>query len=146
MLVDKTIDPLSTSLQAELSMKDSDINSLRGVFFIDMKLFSSDNKSRDENMHEANELGKYPFARYTISSISKAEENNMYTINGILNFHGQEKALKAKAEILYQNNTLTLNATANILASEYNLEMPCLLFLCVRDQIDIFVKSELTTK
>ena len=146
MLLDKTIDPLSTSLQADLSIQDSDINSLRGVFIIHMKLFSSDNKNRDEAMHKLNEVKKYPFAKYTISNISKAEGNHMYIINGILNFHGKEKALEAKAEILYQDNILTLNATANILASEYNLEVPCLFFFCVRDKIDIFVKSELIVK
>ena len=41
------------------------------------------------------------------------------------------------------DKTVTINATSMILVSEYDLEMPCMMFMCVRDQVDLFAKAVL---
>lgn len=143
MLMDKTIDPLNSNLQADMSMKGDDLSSLRGKLWIEMKLFSSDNDDRDENMHESNEVGKFPFATYTISDVTK-NDDAAYTINGELDFHGQKRAFILKSEITLIENEVTINATSKFLVSDYGMEMPCMMFMCVRDQVDIFAKAVLT--
>ena len=142
MMMDGTIDPLNNNLHADMSIAGDDLTSLRGKLWIEMKLFSSDNAKRDTNMHESNEVGKYPLASYTISDITKLEGSS-YTINGKLDFHGQKRPFTLKAEITSTENEVTINATSSFLVSDYGMEMPCMMFMCVRDQVDIFAKAVL---
>lgn len=143
MSLDGTIDPLNTSLQADVSITSDDLTSLKGKFWIEMKSFSSDNEDRDENMHESNEVEKYPLSTYTLSKVTKVEGSNAYEIEGNLNFFGHNKPFTAQAEITQDAKTVTVSATSMILVSDYGLEMPCMMFMCVRDQVDLFVKAVL---
>ena len=143
MIMDTTIDPLNSSLKADLSMQGDDLSSIKGKLWIEMKLFSSDNDDRDEHMHEANNVNEFPLASYSISTITKAD-GIAYTINGELDFHGAKRPLVFKAEITRVDNQITINATSRFLVSEYGMEMPCMMFMCVRDQVDIFAKAVLT--
>ncbi len=145
VLGDSTIDPLNNDLRAELSITDDDITSLRGELSVKMDLFVSDNSDRDENMNEATEASKYPLATYTITSVSKSEDLNSYTISGTLDFHGTKNTLDFHAEINWQEDTLSISGISTILLSEYKVEAPCLLgFLCVEDKVDLFAKAVLS--
>ena len=143
MLMDSTIDPLNNSLNADLTMDGSDVTTLKGKFWVDMNLFKSDKSERDKNMYKEVESDKFKLATYTISSIEKTDGNNSYTINGVLDFHGKEKPLIAKAQIVSVNGTLTINASSMILMSDFGIKMPCMAFLCVRNQVDLLVKANL---
>ncbi|OHE15953.1 MAG: hypothetical protein A2540_05260 [Sulfurimonas sp. RIFOXYD2_FULL_37_8] len=143
MLMDSTIDPLNNSLNADITIDGSDVTTLRGKFWVDMNLFKSDKSDRDKNMYKEVEADKFKLATYTISSIAKAEGSNSYIINGVLDFHGQEKPLIAKAQIISTDDTLSINASSMILISDFGVKMPCMAFLCVRNQVDLLVKADL---
>lgn len=140
MMMDSTIDPLNHTLQADMSMTGDDLLSLKGKLWVEMALFSSDNTDRDEHMHEAYEEKAFPLATYNISSIT-VDKEGVYMIHGSLEFHGVEKPFMATAEIKEANSEITLSATSKILGSDFGIEMPCMVFMCVRDQIDIFAKA-----
>jgi len=142
MMMDSTIDPLNNHLHADLTMQADDVTSLRGKLWVEMSLFSSDNVDRDQHMHETNEVEKYPLATYTISNVTKTD-NGTYTIDGELNFYGQNRPFALQAEILLQEETISINATSKIRVSDFGMEMPCIMFMCVRDQVDIFAKAVL---
>ncbi len=142
MLMDSTIDPLNNALHATLSMKNNDPATLSGKLWIEMQLFSSDNAERDEHMHEANEVAKFPLATYTLKK-AVHQKDDSYTLEGELEFHGQHKAWSMNAQILNLDDTLTINATSSFLVSDFGMEMPCMVFMCVRDQVDIFAKAVL---
>jgi len=144
MLMDSTIDPLNNTLRADMSMQGNDLLSLKGKLTVDMSLFVSDNSDRDEHMDEATEVNTYPLASYTITHITKAEGANNYVLEGTLDFHGKQNPLSFNAEIIHAGKTVTINATSMILVSEYGLEMPCMMFMCVRDQVDLFAKAVLS--
>ena len=144
MLMDSTIDPLNTNLTANITMQDNDLTTLQGTISVDMDLFISDQSNRDENMDESTEVSLFPLATYTISKVTKIEGLNDYTLTGTLDFHGQKNELVFNAEILKEDTTVTINATSNFLMSAYDIEPPCLIFLCVRDQIDLFAKAVLS--
>lgn len=141
MMMDSTIDPLNNTLKADVRMDGNDIATLKGSISVEMDLFISDNSDRDENMDEATEAAKFPLASYTISKVTQAEGENNYLLTGTLDFHGQKRELSFNAEIIQKNDTLTINATSLILMSDYGVEPPCLMFLCVRDQVDLFAKA-----
>lgn len=143
MLMDSTIDPLNNNLSADITMQGDDLLSLRGRLTVEMSLFVSDNSDRDEHMDEATQVEKYPLASYSITGVTKAEGANNYTLEGTLDFHGKKNPLTFNAEIIDADQTVTINATSIILVSEYDLEMPCMMFMCVRDQVDLFAKAVL---
>lgn len=140
MMMDKTIDPINNTLHADMSMEGDDLSTLKGKLWIEMDLFSSDNADRDEHMHESNEVEKYPLATYMVTNIVKINGNS-YTINGELDFHGQKKPLSLTSEITDKDGVLTISANSMFLVSDFGMEMPCMMFMCVRDQVDIFAKA-----
>lgn len=140
-LMDSTINPLNNKLNADVKMQGSDVTSLSGKFWIEMNLFVSDNEKRDKNMNETIEVTKYPLATYTIKSVIKAEGDNAYTINGIMDFHGAKKDLSFVSHIVSDGDGTSISAKAQILGSDYGLKMPCMFFMCVRDEIDLAVEA-----
>jgi polyisoprenoid-binding protein YceI len=141
MMMDSTIDPINNFLQAEISMRNSDITTIRGKFWVEMRLFTSDEAERDKNMHKEVETGKFKLATFTVSSVTKTEVEDSYTISGTLSFHGHEKPLSAIAEITIKDGELLINATSKILVSDFGIKMPCMVFMCVRDQVDLLIKA-----
>jgi len=141
MMMDSTIDPLNNALRADITMENDDITTLKGKFWVEMNLFISDKSDRDKSMYKEVEADKFKLATYTISSVTKTDGENSYTINGVLNFHGKEKPLTAKAKITITNGALAIEATSMILVSDFGIKMPCMVFMCVRDRVDLLVKA-----
>ena len=136
-----SIDPLNTALQADIHINENDITSLNGKFWIEMNLFFSDNEDRDENMYEAMNTKQFPLATYTLNKVTKTEGTDAYTLEGNLNFFGNERPLTLSAQITFKEGKLVINATSKFLVSDYEMQAPCLLFICVRDEIDLFTKA-----
>lgn len=143
MLMDSTINPTNNSLKAKLTIQNSDITTLAGKFWVEMALFTSDKSDRDESMYEDLEIGKFKLATYTISKITKTSQEDNYIIDGTLDFHGIQKALSAKADIKITDDNLNINAISEILVSDFGIEMPCLMFMCVRDKVELIIKASL---
>lgn len=144
MAMDSTIDPLNKSLFAEITMDGSNIETMAGKFWIDLNLFISDNKDRDTNMHESLESKKFILTTYTITSVKKTAEADMYDIHGKLDFHGVQKDLSAKAKITLEKDLVSFDATSVINMPDFGVEMPCMVFMCVRDQVDLVVQAKFT--
>jgi polyisoprenoid-binding protein YceI len=141
MLMDKTIDPINNHLKADITIENSDISTIKGRFWVEMTLFTSDKSDRDKSMYKEIEADKFAFATYTISNIVKTEQEDGYVINGTLDFHGQKRELSAKAKITATEGSLNIDAASIILMSDFGIEMPCMVFMCVRDQVDLLVKA-----
>ena len=138
---DSTIDPATKKVDAMLMMEDS-IESLNGTVSINSGELVSDNTERDEHMYEAIEVKQFPKIAYKINSVTKNE--NGYQLNGEFTLHGVSKPLNVNAEIkTNEDGTLSLNSTFSILSTEYGIKPVTLLFLTVRDQIDITVSLKL---
>jgi len=141
MMMDSEINPTNNNLKASLNMSSDDITSLTGKFWVEMNGFVSDKSDRDENMYESVEASKYNIATYKIDSVIQTKEKDMYKINGTLDFHDKKNPLSAKAKITYNDGVLNLDADSMILMSEFGVEMPCMVFMCVRDQVDLKIKA-----
>lgn len=137
------IDLFNNSLQADVNIQKDDITSLKGKFWIEMKLFSSDNSDRDDNMYESLNIQEHPLATYTLTKVTKIQGDDTYELQGSLNFFGHDKPFKARSEIVIDKGVLTLKATSMIRMSDYTLEVPCMLFICVQDEVDLFIKATL---
>ena len=141
MMMDSTINPLNSRLHAEVSMDNNDFTTLTGKFWVDMDLFVSDNTDRDEHMDEATNVKKYPLATYTIKNIIKKTEDT-YALVGIMDFHGVKKELTFQTQILKSDSKLNFSAEVDILGSDFGLDMPCMVFMCVDDKINLLVEAK----
>lgn len=140
MPMDKTIDLSSSSLHGEVNIDGDEITSLKGKLWVDLTLFKSDNSKRDTNMYKDMETDKFKVASFTISSVVKKGDG--YAINGTMNFHGVQKPMSADAKISAKDGGLTIDAKSKMLFSEYNMKMPCMVFMCVRDEVDLTIKAD----
>jgi len=131
---DGSIDPKSMSIDS-LLMFDDRIESLKGTISFSAISFKSENKDRDENMYESMNIELHKSVSFYILSLKKLE--NAYEISGYLVLNGVKKEIKSVATIVKTTDTLTLNGTFSIKMSDFAIEPPTLLFLSVRDQVDV---------
>ena len=133
---DSTIDPMTTGITSHLTISQG-IESIKGSVNISLKALKSDNEERDEHMFETIESGKYPLATYTFQEVTKAGTG--YQINGILDFHGVKKPLTVTAAITEEKGHISLKGKSAFMMSDFGVKPPKLLFLTVRDQIDLTI-------
>ncbi len=140
---DSTIDPQTSALVSHLQMP-GDIASIHGSVDVNVRKLKSDNHKRDEHMVEAIGSDTYPVAHYTFDKIWK--NTKTYTISGMLTFHGVKRPLSFNADIAQNGNTVKIKAKSYIKLSDYKIKPIKLLFLTVRDRIDLAVDVTLKAK
>ena len=131
---DSNIEPSTTAITSHLSMGDTP-ESIEGSVIVSMTSLASDNSDRDEHMHEAMESSTYPNATYTFTSVTPEEKG--YKIEGTMKLHGVTKPVTFQTEITDNGDTLSMKGTGSILMTDFGIEPPVLLFLTVRDQVDL---------
>ncbi|MDA7818066.1 YceI family protein [Sulfurimonas sp.] len=141
MMMDSNIDPINKNLHAHLTIRENDLTTIEGVFWVEMNMFASDESDRDEAMHESIKSSVHKLAIYKIFSVTKTEIKDIYEINGVLSFQGIDKDLVAEAKIVQEMDSMSINATTSMQFSDYGIEMPCLLFMCVDDMVDLNIQA-----
>ncbi|MFV0564129.1 YceI family protein [Malaciobacter mytili] len=131
---DSNINPFSENIQSTLSIKEK-IDSLKGVIKINTLSLHSNNEKRDEHMYELLNTTLHPQISFEITSLTKIEE--FYEIQGVLTLNGVKQVIMSKANILEENNHIILNGDFSINLTSFELKPPKLLFLTVRDRINI---------
>jgi polyisoprenoid-binding protein YceI len=138
---DSEINPTTKEINSFLSI-NNDIESIRGKIYFDSISLISQKRDRDGNMYELLNIEKYKTISFDITSIIKNETN--YDINGVLTLNGISKNITSKSEISNQNNIVLLKGNFLFNLTDFGLEPPKLLFLTVRNQIDITYDIVLT--
>ena len=124
---------------------DLNINENSFSIYISSRLdsFDSNNENRDSNMLFYTESLKYPNVTFKSDIITYTKLKKINLIKGILNFHGIEKQITAKVEILENNSTFVGICNFKIKLSDFNIERPKLLMLSIEDIIELETKIEL---
>jgi polyisoprenoid-binding protein YceI len=128
------INPSSKSIKAELTIDDK-IKSIKGKIYFDTISLISQKEDRDKNMYELLNIQKYKIISFDILSVVKNETN--YTINGDLTLNGTKRNITVQSNIQELNNQLLLDGDFSFNLTDFKLEPPTLLFLTVRNKIDI---------
>lgn len=131
---DSDITPVSTQITSKLVM-DNGIESIHGGLIIKALSLKSAKEDRDKSMYELLHAIEYPTITFNIKKVYKMDGE--YEMLGTLILNGVVKDVKTKAHITQNNNHLLMKGDFSILLSQFNMEPPTLLFLTVRDQIDI---------
>lgn len=129
---DKNIDPVVKKIVSTLTM-DKTIEDIKGYISIDAMDLVSEKETRDEHMHK---LFTNKNVIFNIKNIEKGQDNN-YVIKGYLNINGVDKEVSSIATISNTDTELILNGSFDIKLTDFKIEPPKMLFLTVRDLINI---------
>lgn len=128
------IDIKTSDLSSTITMDES-MNSIRG--YVSLKSFSlkSDDKDRDVNMYELLQSKLHPFISFKFKEIEKLD--NKFIIKGTLFLNGLNRDIESTAHIVDNDSKLMINGKFSILLTDFNMEPPSILFLDVRNKIDV---------
>ncbi len=134
---DSSIDPMFKKAHSKLSM-DAEPSTLRGVIEVSIGDFISDNKKRDANMYEAMESDKFPKASFEIKEVV-AKGGDNYLLKGTMNLHGVAKAMNFEGTVAEEGGKVRIKAKSAMKMSDFGIQPPKMVFLVVRDQVDLNV-------
>ncbi|MDD2895326.1 MAG: YceI family protein [Aliarcobacter sp.] len=143
ILGDSQINPTTKDVKSDLTMTDT-IESIKGKIYFDTISLISDKETRDEHMYKLLQVEKFKTITFDIRSITKTPED--YEIKGVLTLNGVSKNIKAKISINKQNNQILLTGGFSFNLTDFSLEPPSMMFLTVRNQIDITYNIVLEAK
>lgn len=138
---DNTIDPFTKKATSHLSM-DAKADSLKGSIEIAMSDLYSDNKKRDEHMQESIESSLFPKAVFDVKEVASKGGDN-YTLKGVMTLHGVSKPLVFEGTITEEANKVRIKATGGLKMSDFGIKPIKMMFLTVRDQVDLSVDVSL---
>lgn len=131
---DSEINPSTKKIDSKLTMNQN-IESIKGDITIKSLSLRSDNDDRDKHMYEVLNIKINPEISFEIKTVKKTD--SFYKIDGLLTLNAIKKEISSLSIITEEKNLLNLSGNFSIKLSEFNIEPPSLLFLTVRDQIDI---------
>jgi polyisoprenoid-binding protein YceI len=134
---DSTIDPMFKKATSHLMIDDAP-TSLRGSIDVSMSDFISDNKKRDEHMQEALESSAFPKATFDIKEVI-AKGSDTYLLKGMMTLHGVTKPLSFEGTISEEGNKVHIKAQSSLKMTDYGIKPIKMMFLTVRDQVDLSV-------
>lgn len=141
VLGDSTIDPSVKKVVSHLSMEDT-VTTLRGSIEVNMADFVSDNRKRDEHMHESFESAVFPKAVFDVKEVV-SRGSDVYMLKGTMNFHGVSKAMNFESTVTQENGKVRIKGTSEMKMSDFGMKPIKMLFLTVRDQVDLSVDISL---
>lgn len=134
---DSSIDPVFKKATSHLNMGDS-IASLKGTMEVSIADFISDNAKRDSNMRETMESDKFPKASFEIKEVIAKGGDNV-TLKGVMSIHGVSKPLSFEGSVNEEGSKVRIKAKSSMKMSDYGITPPKMVFLTVRDQVDLNV-------
>ncbi|MBD3798949.1 YceI family protein [Sulfuricurvum sp.] len=134
---DSSIDPVFKKAISHLSMGDS-ITSLKGTMEVSIADFISDNAKRDSNMRETMESDKFPKASFEIKEVLVKGGNNV-TLKGVMSIHGVSKPFSFEGSVSEEGSKVQIRVKSSMKMSDYGITPPKMVFLTVRDQVDLNV-------
>ncbi len=134
---DSSIDPVFKKAHSKLSMGE-DPESLRGTIEVTVTDFISDNRKRDASMYETMEADVFPKASFEVKEVAaKGGEN--YLLKGTMNMHGVSRPMSFEGTITEEGNRVRIKAKSVMKMTDFGIKPPKMVFLSVRDQVDLAV-------
>lgn len=134
---DSSIDPVTKKIVSDLSM-DKDPSTLKGSVEASMLDLISDNKKRDEHMRETMECDRFHMAIFDIKEVVVKGGDNVI-LKGSMNLHGVTKPMSFEGVITQDGNKVRIKASGMMKMSDFGIKPPKMVFLTVRDQVDLNV-------
>jgi polyisoprenoid-binding protein YceI len=134
---DSSIDPMFKKAQSRLVM-DADPASLRGTIEVNIADFVSDNTKRDASMYETMESARFPKASFDIKEVVP-KGGSIYLLRGTMNLHGVSRGMNFEGSIVEEEGKVRIKAKSVMKMTDFGIKPPKMVFLTVRDQVDLSV-------
>lgn len=134
---DSSIDPVTKKIISDLSM-DKELTTLKGTVEASMLDLISDNKKRDEHMRETMECDRFHMAIFDIKEVVSKGGDNVI-LKGSMNLHGVTKPMSFEGAITQDGSKVRIKASGMMKMSDFGIKPPKMVFLTVRDQVDLNV-------
>jgi len=134
---DATIDPVVKRATSHLVM-EANPSTLKGTIDVSMGDLISDNKKRDEHMQESLESDTFPKAVFEIKEVI-AKGGDHYTLKGTMSLHGVSKPMSFEGTISEEGGKVHIKAASIMKMTDYGIKPIKMMFLTVRDQVDLSV-------
>ncbi|WP_310438720.1 YceI family protein [Sulfuricurvum sp.] len=138
---DSTIDPTAKKATSHLSM-DTAPATLRGTIEVSMSDLVSDNKKRDTNMQETLESSTFPKAVFEVKEVVAKGGDNVI-LKGSMTLHGVTKPMSFEGTLSEEASKVRIKAKSTMKMSDFGITPPKMVFLTVRDQVDLNVDISL---
>lgn len=134
---DSSIDPVFKKAHSKLMM-EAEPASLRGSIEVAITDFISDNKKRDASMYETMESDQFPKASFEIKEMIP-KGGDSYTLKGTMSLHGVSRPMSFEGSVAEEGNKVRIKAKSVMKMSDFGIKPPKMVFLTVRDQVDLAV-------
>lgn len=134
---DSSIDPVFKKATSHLSMGETP-TSLKGTVEVSIADFISDNAKRDVNMRETMESDKFPKASFEIKEVV-SKGGDAVSLKGSLTLHGVSKPFSFEGSVNEEGSKVRIKAKSSMKMSDFGITPPKMVFLTVRDQVDVSV-------
>jgi polyisoprenoid-binding protein YceI len=134
---DSSIDPTAKKATSHLSM-DATPATLKGTIEISMSDLMSDNKKRDTNMQETLESATFPKAVFEVKDVVAKGGDNVI-LKGSMNLHGVTKPMSFEGTVSEEASNVRIKVKSSMKMSDFGIIPPKMVFLTVRDQVDLSV-------
>jgi polyisoprenoid-binding protein YceI len=138
---DSTIDPVARRATSHLSM-DTAPSTLKGSIEVSMSDLISDNKKRDISMQETLDSSTFPKAVFVIKEVVAKGGDNV-TLKGMMSLHGVTKPMSFEGTLSSDSEKVRIKAKSSMKMSDFEINPPKMVFLSVRDQVDLNVDVQL---
>ncbi|MDP2851233.1 MAG: YceI family protein [Sulfuricurvum sp.] len=134
---DSSIDPTAKKATSHLSM-DAAPATLKGTIEISMSDLISDNKKRDTNMQETLESSTFPKAVFEVKEVVVKGGDNVI-LKGAMNLHGVTKPMSFEGTVSEEASKVRIKVKSSMKMTDFGITPPKMVFLVVRDQVDLNV-------
>ncbi|MBM3159595.1 MAG: YceI family protein [Bacteroidetes bacterium] len=147
--IDKARSSITYSMKHTLHAWDGTSKGLNGVVVLgaDNKVekvaittkvadFDSENSNRDAHMLEVVEALKYPNISFYSTSITETKKGEL-DVKGVLQFHGINKQLSFKANIIHTKNNVQVNGNFIFLLEDFKIDRPSFMLKKVENKVNV---------
>ncbi len=89
-------------------------------------------------MQEAVESSTFPKAIFDVKEVV-AKGGDSYVLKGVMNLHGVNRAMSFEGMITEEGNKVRIKAQSSIKMTDFGIKPIKMMFLTVRDQVDLSV-------
>jgi polyisoprenoid-binding protein YceI len=137
----------STAFSGTITGDPADISTAKIDVKLDPQTFDTDNDKRDKVMREKSlEVDKYPFIKFTSSSI-RAPEKQLesgkpmnVTVNGRLELHGVEQDVSIPVNLTWNGNELSASGDLALHLDDWKIYRPKIVFFRLQNDITIHLQ------
>ena|SRR3989339_655165 len=138
---DSSIDPTAKKATSHLSM-DATPATLKGTIEVSMSDLVSDNKKRDANMQETLDSSTFPKAVFEVKEVVAKGGDNVI-LKGSMNLHGVTKPMSFEGTVSEEASKVRIKVKSSMKMSDFGVTPPKMVFLTVRDQVDLSIDVSL---